>query len=109
MREQSEVTRPSRCRAAFAATALLCRRKANWRRKMTTIYPTAAQPSVSGMPGGFVRWIGIWTNRLAAHLARREGIKALRELDDRGLRDIGIARSQIESAVYGGANLGRFH
>ena len=37
-------------------------------------------------------------------LERRDAIKALRELDDRALRDIGIVRSQIEAAVDGALN-----
>lgn len=78
-------------------------------RKMTTIYSTAAQASASGRPGRFIPWIDSWANRLAAYLARRDAIKALREMDDRGLRDIGLARGQIEAAVHGGidSELGR--
>jgi uncharacterized protein YjiS (DUF1127 family) len=68
---------------------------------MTTISSTAAHPAVSGRVGGFVRWIGIWANALAAYLERRAAFKALQEMDDRGLRDIGLARCQIEDAVYG--------
>jgi len=69
---------------------------------MSTISSAAARPSASGRPRGFVRWIGIWADRLAAYLARREGIKALREMDDRGLCDIGLARCHIEAAIYDG-------
>jgi uncharacterized protein YjiS (DUF1127 family) len=67
---------------------------------MTTIHSTAAQRSLSGMRSGFVRSIGIWANRLAAHLQRRAAIKSLHELDDRTLHDIGLARDQIETAIY---------
>jgi len=76
---------------------------------MRTISSAAVQPSASGTPRGFVRWIGIWTNGLAAYLARRAAIKALREMDDRELRDIGLTRCQIEATVYGRTNpeLGR--
>jgi uncharacterized protein YjiS (DUF1127 family) len=38
---------------------------------------------------------------LVTYWARREAIKVLSEMDDRALRDIGIARSQIEAAVHG--------
>jgi len=41
-------------------------------------------------------WDGI-----ARHFVCRAAIATLRELDDRALRDIGIARSQIEAAVHG--------
>jgi uncharacterized protein YjiS (DUF1127 family) len=71
---------------------------------MTTIDSTAAQPSASGMPSGFVRSIGIWTNRFVAQWGRRAAIKSLHELDDRTLRDIGLVRDQIETAV---SELGR--
>jgi uncharacterized protein YjiS (DUF1127 family) len=70
------------------------------KKKMTTIHSTAAQRSASGVRSGFVRSIGIWANRLAAHWGRRAAIKTLHELDDRTLRDIGLARDQIETAIY---------
>jgi uncharacterized protein YjiS (DUF1127 family) len=69
-------------------------------KKMTTIHSTAVQRSASGVRSGFVRSIGIWANRLAAHWGRRAAIKTLHELDDRTLRDIGLARDQIETAIY---------
>ena len=42
-----------------------------------------------------------WANGVVIYWARREAIKTLRQMDDRALRDIGIARSQIEAAVHG--------
>jgi uncharacterized protein YjiS (DUF1127 family) len=66
---------------------------------MTTIHSTAAQRSGAGVWSGFVRSIGIGLNRLAAHWWRRAAIKSLHELDDRALRDIGLARDQIETAI----------
>jgi uncharacterized protein YjiS (DUF1127 family) len=44
--------------------------------------------------------IACW-DAVAGYLVRRTAIATLRELDDRALRDIGIARSQIEAAVHG--------
>jgi uncharacterized protein YjiS (DUF1127 family) len=38
---------------------------------------------------------------VAGYMVRRSAITTLRELDDRALQDIGIARSQIEAAVQG--------
>jgi uncharacterized protein YjiS (DUF1127 family) len=70
------------------------------KKKMTTIHSTAVQRSASGVRSGFVRSIGIWANRLVAHWGRRAAIKMLHELDDRTLRDIGLARDQIETAIY---------
>ena len=40
-------------------------------------------------------------NGIVTYLARRQAIQTLSELDDRALRDIGIERSRIESAVRG--------
>jgi uncharacterized protein YjiS (DUF1127 family) len=48
-----------------------------------------------------IRWAGKGAHALATWLERRQAVKALRELDDRALRDIGIHRSAIESAVRG--------
>jgi uncharacterized protein YjiS (DUF1127 family) len=43
-------------------------------------------------------------NSIAAWWLRREAIKALRKLDDRQLRDIGLARCHIEAAANGDAH-----
>jgi uncharacterized protein YjiS (DUF1127 family) len=50
--------------------------------------------------GGIVGWIGREARALAAHLRRRTAIKSLHELDDRMLRDIGLVRDQIETAIH---------
>jgi uncharacterized protein YjiS (DUF1127 family) len=68
---------------------------------MTTISRTAGQPAISSAMGGFFRLLGKWVDGIVSHLARRQAIQTLRELDDRALRDIGIERSRIESAVRG--------
>jgi uncharacterized protein YjiS (DUF1127 family) len=52
-------------------------------------------------PGGSLRRLGIWAHAVAAYLDRRAAVKALRQLDDRELRDIGLTRSHIEFAVWG--------
>ena len=68
---------------------------------MTTIYSTATQPATSGALSGLVRLAGDWANGFATFLVRRQAVKALRAMNDRELRDIGIHRSHIESAVLG--------
>jgi uncharacterized protein YjiS (DUF1127 family) len=72
---------------------------------MSTMSSTAAQRTTASPSGGFVGWIEGWVNNLTAHWVRREAIKALRQLDDRALRDIGISRCHIERAVSGVADL----
>jgi uncharacterized protein YjiS (DUF1127 family) len=54
--------------------------------------------------GGFFCLLGKWVNGIVTYLARRQAIQTLNELDDRALRDIGIERGRIESAVRGGVD-----
>ena len=68
---------------------------------MTTMSQAAAQPAMSLGSGGSLRRLGIWAHAIADYLDRRAAVKALRQLDDRELRDIGLARSHIEFAVWG--------
>ena len=68
---------------------------------MTTISRTAGLPLISSVLGGFFRLLGKSVHGVVNHLARRQAIQTLHELDDRALRDIGIERSRIESAVRG--------
>ncbi|XIA64022.1 DUF1127 domain-containing protein [Bradyrhizobium sp. TZ2] len=68
---------------------------------MTTISPTAGQPAQQSLPTGFFRVLGSWVNGIVTYFAHREAIKTLSELDDRALRDIGVERGRIESAVRG--------
>jgi uncharacterized protein YjiS (DUF1127 family) len=68
---------------------------------MTTIYSTAAQPAPRSSVSGFFRVLGSWVNGIVTYFAHRHAIQTLSELDDRALRDIGIERSRIESAVRG--------
>jgi uncharacterized protein YjiS (DUF1127 family) len=67
---------------------------------MTTIYTTAQSAPATAF-GGFTRMLGNWADGLATYWVRREAIKALRAMNDRELRDIGITRSHIEEAVWG--------
>jgi uncharacterized protein YjiS (DUF1127 family) len=69
---------------------------------MTTISRTAGQPVSYSAVSGLFRLLGKWVNGIVTYLARRQAIQTLHELDDRALRDIGIDRSRIESAVRSG-------
>lgn len=68
---------------------------------MTTISPTAAQPAAPSLIGGLFRLLGTGVTAVVTHLARRQAIKTLNQLDDRALRDIGIERGRIDAAVRG--------
>jgi uncharacterized protein YjiS (DUF1127 family) len=68
---------------------------------MTMISSAAGQPASQSSPAGLARLLGSWAHGLVSYWARREAIKVLSGMDDRALRDIGIARSQIEAAVHG--------
>ncbi len=68
---------------------------------MTTISQTAGQTASRKGPTGLFGLLGAWVNRIVTHLAHRQAVKTLSELDDRALRDIGIERGRIDSAVRG--------
>ncbi|MCC8967882.1 DUF1127 domain-containing protein [Bradyrhizobium sp. Pear76] len=72
---------------------------------MTTISSPAAAPERPSILGGLLRLLRICGDALATHWVRREAIKTLRQLDDRTLRDIGISRCHIETAVTGDLDL----
>ncbi|MBR0696228.1 DUF1127 domain-containing protein [Bradyrhizobium lablabi] len=72
---------------------------------MTTISSAAVPPARGSIPGGLFRLLRAWTDALATYWVRREAIKTLRRLDDRALRDIGISRCHIETAVTGDIDL----
>jgi uncharacterized protein YjiS (DUF1127 family) len=96
----SEVTewrgdRPLPVTAALASTAVLC---GGNQRRTQMISLLKATPRVLAKP---MRILDGWANRLAAYLERRHAIKTLSQLDDRELRDIGLSRWRIESAVSG--------
>ena len=71
---------------------------------MSTMSSTATRPATSSPFGGFVRVIGACAHAIAVYLDRRDAIKLLREMDDRELRDIGLARCHNEAAVGGALN-----
>jgi uncharacterized protein YjiS (DUF1127 family) len=52
----------------------------------------------------WVRRLASWPNDIMAYWQRRELIKTLRGLNDHQLRDIGLRRDQIETAVNGVAD-----
>ena len=61
----------------------------------------ATQAATVGRTSGFVRTIGNWMHAVVSRWHHRAAIKALNELDDRALRDIGLTRPFIAAAVKG--------
>jgi uncharacterized protein YjiS (DUF1127 family) len=69
---------------------------------MSATLSTLFQPAVTVRPGRYVRLLfQAWARDIAHYFTRRAALKHLGEFNDRELRDIGLARGQIESAVYG--------
>ncbi|SDE17442.1 Uncharacterized conserved protein YjiS, DUF1127 family [Bradyrhizobium brasilense] len=72
---------------------------------MSAISSAAAAPARPNTLAGLLRLLRLWGGALATYCVRREAIKTLRQLDDRALRDIGLSRCQIETAVTGDFDL----
>jgi uncharacterized protein YjiS (DUF1127 family) len=69
---------------------------------MSATLSTLFQPAVAVRPGRYARRLfHAWARDIAYYFDRRAALKRLRELNDRELRDIGLARGQIEAAVCG--------
>jgi uncharacterized protein YjiS (DUF1127 family) len=69
---------------------------------MSAMLSTLFQPAVTVRPGRYTRRLfHAWARDIAQYFGRRAALKRLREFNDRELRDIGLARGQIEAAVYG--------
>jgi uncharacterized protein YjiS (DUF1127 family) len=69
---------------------------------MSAMLSTLFRPAVTVRPGRYVRRLfHVWARDIAHYVARRAALKRLGEFNDRELRDIGLARGEIEAAVYG--------
>jgi uncharacterized protein YjiS (DUF1127 family) len=72
---------------------------------MTYATQTIHQPSALAGAGFLKRqWAAYWSRH-----TQRATVRILQDLDDAVLRDIGISRSEIESAVYGNPDDRRVH
>jgi uncharacterized protein YjiS (DUF1127 family) len=72
---------------------------------MSANLATISWPEVAKRANVFTRIFKACRGGIARHLGRRTAIATLHKLDDRVLRDIGLARSEIEAAVDGLINL----
>jgi uncharacterized protein YjiS (DUF1127 family) len=68
---------------------------------MSATPATIVRPEITKRANAFAQIFSACWDGIARHFVCRTAITTLRELDDRALRDIGIARSQIEAAVHG--------
>ena len=68
---------------------------------MPAIFSTIVLPAVTRGPGIFSQLLVAARDGIAGYLDRRAAIACLHDLDDRALQDIGLARPEIEAAVYG--------
>ena len=68
---------------------------------MSATLSTIVLPAVTKRANSFAQIFSAYCDGIARHFVRRTATATLRELDDRALRDIGIAHSQIEAAVHG--------
>ncbi len=68
---------------------------------MSATSVTIARPAAEKQPGKISGLFASAWDVVAGYVVRRTAIATLRELDDRALRDIGIARSEIEGVVQG--------
>ena len=68
---------------------------------MSTTLSTIVRPAGTTSPGASLRLFNACWEGIARYFVHRAAIASLRELDDRALWDIGLARSQIEAAVHG--------
>ena len=72
---------------------------------MSVTLSAVARPAATKRTSIITRICVAYLDAVSGYFVRRSAIATLRELDDRALRDIGIARSQIEAAVHGLATL----
>ena len=68
---------------------------------MSAILSTNLRPLGTKSPATNPRIVRDLWARIARHFARRAALTHLREFDNDGLKDIGLAPSEIEAAVYG--------
>jgi len=68
---------------------------------MSATVATTDRPELTRRFGAFSGLVGACRNGIARYFVHRAAITSLRKLDDRMLRDIGLDRSQIESAARG--------
>ncbi|MEI9983310.1 MAG: DUF1127 domain-containing protein [Aliidongia sp.] len=72
-----------------------------WRPEMSATLSAIVGPAVTKQASAVSRLFSAGWGGIARCFVYRAAIARLRELDGRALRDIGLARNQIEAAVHG--------
>ena len=70
---------------------------------MSAPLSTITHPAIAKKPDALYRQLAALYDGMLRFFARRAALADLREYDDFALRDIGLARGDIEAAVYGRA------
>jgi uncharacterized protein YjiS (DUF1127 family) len=65
---------------------------------MSILTSRSAEPLGEGLSAEWLRWVAAWPYRLMTSWRRHATIKALRELDEHTLHDIGLTRVDIDDA-----------
>ncbi|CAD5293586.1 conserved hypothetical protein [Bosea sp. 62] len=68
---------------------------------MSAVLPAIVRPVVAKRSEASLHLPGVLLQAIARYFARRAAIDHLYELDEPALKDIGLARSEIEAAVRG--------
>ncbi len=68
---------------------------------MSAILPVITRPVTQNRSEALLRLPGALYQAVARYFAHRSAIADLHERDESALRDMGLARSQIEAAVHG--------
>jgi uncharacterized protein YjiS (DUF1127 family) len=68
---------------------------------MPAILSPIVRPAVTTRASAFSPPFSACWDGIVRYFVRRAAIASLREVDDRALRDIGLARGEIEAAVHG--------
>ena len=67
---------------------------------MSATLSTIVRPAVTKRASAFSRLFSACSDGIARYFVCRAATATFRELDDRALRDIGLARSQIEATFH---------
>jgi uncharacterized protein YjiS (DUF1127 family) len=68
---------------------------------MSTTHSTIVRPAITQRARAFSRFFRACVDEIVRYFVCRAAVANLSAFDDRALRDIGLVRCQVESAVHG--------